>query len=331
MNTTQQVLLGLVGVITIISLLLTFIKKPNKQLRSDSIRLFLSYMFVLGFLAIILIPIIVAIWAPFNPTASRGVNPVANVADLKFEPTLDAFGRLFQTEYLKWFIITVVVALISTVLSVFSISILGYAFSRYRFKGKRMTMIGMLVIQMIPTLSAMAAFIGFSFFIRFYVGGSGLLSIFTVFGMKASDAASYLTLILIYLGGGIAMNTFLMKGNYDIVSKDFDEAARIDGAGPFRVFWQIILPLMRPMIATVSLFSFIGPFFDAFLPKLILPQGNYLIANYLFDQFFQPLSPTYDFGVFSAGAILLAIPITLFFIYMQRHLVSGLSAGGSKG
>lgn len=331
MNTSQTVLVSIIAIILILSLLLTLIKKPNKQLNSDSIRLFFSYAFVLSTMVIVLVPILVAMWAPLNPTLSRGVNPIANVADMKFEPTLSAFSRLFQTNYVKWFGLTAVVALMSTVLSIFSVSILGYAFSRYRFKGKKMTMIGMLVIQMIPTLSAMAAFIGFSFFIRYYVGGSGILTVFTLFGVKASEAAAYFTLVLIYLGGGIAMNTFLMKGNYDIISRDFDEAARIDGAGPFRIFWQIILPLMRPMIATVSLFSFIGPFFDAFLPKLILPPGNYLIANYLFDEFFQPRSATYDFGVFSAGAILLAIPITLFFIYMQKYLISGLSSGGSKG
>lgn len=331
MNTTQTVLLIIITLIVVLSFLLTFYKKPSKQLRSDSIRLYFSYLLILSAMVIILVPILITVWAPFNPSLSKGINPVANVSDIKFQPTLDAFVRLFQTDYLRWFGVTLIIAIATSALSVLAISTLGYAFSRYKFKGKRMTMIGMLVIQMIPTLSAMAAFTGLSYFIRFYLGGSGVLGIFTVFGISANDAPAYFTLVLLYIGGGIAMNTFLMKGNYDIIASDFDEAARIDGAGPFRVFWQIIFPLMRPMVATVALFSFIGPFFDAFLPKLILPLGNYLVSNYLFDNFFQALSPQYDFGVFSAGAILIAIPITIFFIYMQRHLISGLSAGGSKG
>ena len=123
------------------------------------------------------------------------------------------------------------------IFSVLAISFTAYAFSRYRFVGRKNGLLTFLILQMIPNFAALIA-------LYILAQLTGLLD-------------THLALILIYVGGAIPMNTWLMKGYFDTIPKELDESARMDGAGHFRIFWQIIMPLAKPIVAVVALFTFI--------------------------------------------------------------------------
>ena len=126
------------------------------------------------------------------------------------------------------------------------------------------------------------------------------------------------------------MNTWLMKGYFDTVPYDLDESAKLDGAGHFRIFWQIVLPLVRPMIAVQALWAFMGPFGDFMLSKFLLrSEENYTVAVGL--QTFISNVREQKVALFAAGAILIAVPISFFFFLLQKNFVSGLLSGGTKG
>jgi arabinogalactan oligomer/maltooligosaccharide transport system permease protein len=141
---------------------------------------------------------------------------------------------------------------------------------------------------------------------------------------------SLIGLIIIYVGGAIPMNAFLVKGYFDTLPRELDESAKIDGAGHFRIFFQILLPLAKPILAVVALFNFMAPFMDFILPRIVLRSPeNFTLAlglfNFVNDQFAN------NFTRFSAGAILIAVPIALVYLFLQRYLISGLASGATKG
>lgn len=316
----------------IIPLALTFINKPNRQLRSDSIRLFFSYLFATGLAIVVIIPIVLTVYAPFAPSIVSSSSVLSNASDVRPGISFSSFEILWKSDFFKWLGVTTVVSIITTVLLVIVVACVGYSYSRYRFKGKKGSLIFAMIIQMIPTLAAMVTYITMRHSIGYFIAPTGIFSVFTIFGLSLDQAMGFTTLILIYLSGGVGMNLFLMKGNYDQISRELDEAARIDGAGPFRVFTQIVIPLVRPMLSVVAVFTFIGPFFDVILARLILPTETYTIANYLYRWVENPNSQElYNVPAFMAGSIIIAIPIVFFFMIMQNNLVSGLSSGGTKG
>lgn len=189
-------------------------------------------------------------------------------------------------------------------------AITAYAFSRYRFKGRKYGLYAFLLLQMFPVLMAMVA-------IYILLNTIGLID--TLWG-----------LIIVYVGGSIPMNAFLVKGYFDTIPKSLDESAKMDGAGHFRIFFQILLPLAKPILAVVALFNFMAPFMDFILPRIILrsPQ-NFTLAlglyNFVNSQF------SNNFTRFAAGAILIALPIAAVYLYLQKYLITGLSAGATKG
>jgi len=141
---------------------------------------------------------------------------------------------------------------------------------------------------------------------------------------------SHWGLILVYAGGQIPYNTWLCKGYFDGIPRSLDEAAKIDGASNMTIFIKIILPLARAIITLVALTNFMGPWFDFIFPQIILKSANKkTLAMGLFE-WVQKQQNT-QFTRFAAGAILVAIPITLLFVYLQKHIVEGLSSGATKG
>lgn len=195
---------------------------------------------------------------------------------------------------------------------VFVTAMVGYAFSRFRFKGKRVSLMTVMLIQMIPTVSS---------FIVFYVMFQLLHEKFKIPGQ--------LMIIFIYVGGGIPGNVFVLKGFLDNISTDIDDAAKIDGCSIWMVFTRVIIPLAKPMLSVIALWSFIGPFGDVLLPKLLLDDPEeWTMAtglNSLLNQ-----SGVISQGAFAAGSLLVAVPISTLFIMLQGNITSGLS-GGVKG
>ncbi|HGI6217500.1 TPA: sugar ABC transporter permease [Streptococcus pyogenes] len=267
----------------------------------------LTYLYLISLVIVILFPILVTVSSAFRPG-----NTTAFSFHFDGPWTLSNFKTLFQdTLYLRWYWNTLIVAFFTMLIQVTVITLTGYAYSRYNFFGRKKSLIFFLVVQMVPTMAALTAYF--------------------VMAWLFNALNQYWFLILIYVGGGIPMNAWLMKGYFDTVPYDLDESAKLDGSGHFRTFYQIVLPLVRPMIAVQSLWAFMGPFGDFMLAKFLLRvQENYTVAVGL-QSFITNDARNPKVTLFAAGAILIAVPISVLFFFLQKNFVSGLTSGGTKG
>nr|WP_139365156.1 sugar ABC transporter permease [Litchfieldia alkalitelluris] len=273
------------------------------------IRLFLSYS-VLTFMAVVIIyPLLWTVGASFNPG-----NSLISTSMIPKNPTLDHYRELFagksSLQYGQWYLNSLKISIFTMIGTVISVSFTAYAFSRFRFKGRQNALTLFLLLQMIPQFSALIA----------------LFVLAQILGMMNN----HWLLILLYVGGLIPMNTYLMKGYMDSIPMDLDESAKIDGASNTRIFLQIIMPLSRPMIAVVAMLGFTGPLGDFVLSSVILRQPEaYTLPIGLYNLVNEVMGASYT--TFAAGAILISIPIAIIFIMLQKNFVSGLTAGGTKG
>lgn len=258
----------------------------------------------------------VVIFYPLMWAFGLSLNPGTSLYGAKMLPDNWSFVHyewLFfdpRSNYVTWYKNTLIVAFATSIGSTIVVSLVAYAFSRYRFTGRKYGLYTFLLLQMFPVLMAMVA----------------LYILLNIIGLLDS----LLGLIIIYIGGSIPMNAFLVKGYFDTIPRELDESAKIDGAGHFRIFFQIMLPLAKPILAVVALFNFMAPFMDFILPRIVLrsPEKFTLalgLFNFVNDQFAN------NFTRFAAGAMLVAIPIALIFLLLQRYLISGLTAGATKG
>lgn len=265
-----------------------------------------TYLFLIFISIIIIYPLLITVTSAF-----KAGNLLAFRLDFTSEWTLNNFRRLFnETLYLTWYKNTLIVAISVMIIQVTIVTLAGYTYSRYRFTGRKQSLMFFLIIQMVPTMAALTAF---------YV--MALLS-------KGLDQFWFLTLI--YIGGGIPMNTWLMKGYFDTVPIDLDESAKLDGAGHFRIFAQIVTPLVRPMIAVQALWAFMGPFGDFMLARFLLRSPEKITVAVGLQTFIND-SRNQRVALFAAGAILISLPIAILFFFLQKNFVSGLTAGGTKG
>ncbi|MCM3601773.1 sugar ABC transporter permease [Robertmurraya korlensis] len=272
-------------------------------------RLLITHGILIFMTVIIIYPLIWTVGASFNPG-----NSLISTSIIPKNPTLDHYRELFagkeSLQYGAWYLNSLKISIFTMLGSVISVSFTAYAFSRFRFKGRQHALTLFLLLQMIPQFSALIA----------------LFVLAQILGMMNS----HWLLILLYIGGQIPMNTYLMKGYMDSIPMDLDESAKIDGASNTRIFLQIIMPLSRPMIAVVAMNGFTGPLGDFVLSSTILrtpeaytlPIGLYNLVNDVMGA---------SYTTFAAGAILISIPIAIIFILLQKNFVSGLTAGGTKG
>ena len=280
-------------------------KKSIKQQRA--IRLTLSYL-VIGIVTILIIyPLIWTVGASLNPGNSLMSSSMIP-ENVSFEHYQDLFNG--TTDYVAWYWNSIKISVATMVLTLIFVSFTAYSFSRFRFVGRKNGLMLFLLLQMIPQFSA-------------------LIAIF-VLAQMLGMVNSHLALILIYVGGMIPMNTYLMKGYLDNIPRDLDESARMDGAGHFRIFIEIIMPLSKPIIAVIALFAFTGPLGDFILSSTILrTPDQYTLPIGLYNLVAQKMGASYT--TYAAGAVLIAGPVALLFFSLQRFFVSGLTAGGTKG
>jgi arabinogalactan oligomer/maltooligosaccharide transport system permease protein len=280
--------------------------------------------------AIVILALVFALF-PVVYVASAAFNADQTLSASSLVPrsvTLDNFRELLsgtvesagenrlEIPYLRWYANTLIVASAAAILTVLLGALAAYAFSRFRFKGRRIGMMTLLLIQMFPTFLAIVGI----YLILFHVG-----DVFPALGLNRLTG-----LLLVYLGGAMGVNAWLMKGFFDTIPAELDESARVDGATPAQVFWGVVLPLAAPVLAVVALISFISTLNEFILAGAILQtQGKFTLPlgmTFLVDQKYQE-----EWGTFAAGVLLAALPVVALFMGLQKFIVRGLTGGAVKG
>lgn len=275
---------------------------------ANFIRLSGSYIILIALSIAALYPALWILFASFRPGKSLYSK---HFIPEKF--TLSHYTELFTSpSYMfgTWYMNTLKIAVFSMLIGVVLTLLTSYAVSRFRFKARKTALSTVLILGMFP---------GFMSMIAIYM----LLKEFNLLD-------THIALIIVYAAGAPLGGTFIAKGFLDTIPRSLDEAARIDGASNFGIFMRVILPLSRPMITYMALTQFVGPWVDFIFARLILrTKENWTVAVGMWDMV--NTNQNTNFTLFSAGAVLISIPIMILFVFLQRLLVDGLTAGASKG
>lgn len=277
--------------------------KTRKKLRSTT-----KYVLIAVIVAILLFPLYWMVVSSFQPR-HRLMNLPPRF--LPVEGTFENYLKIFSTpEYVGYFKNSFIVA-IGTVLLVLVISTLaGYSFSRFGFWGKNIVLTSVMSVQMFPIVVILITL--FSFYVRW-----NLLS-------------TYRGLILAYTTFSLPLAIMLMKAFFDTIPRSLDEAARIDGAGRFRTLFSILLPLTKPGLIAVGIYTFLTAW-DDFLLSLVIMQKNEMktltvgIAQSFLGEY------CHDYGALMAFSVAGSLPIVVTFILFQKHMVTGITIGAVKG
>lgn len=272
---------------------------------------FLRNLLIWIALGFALFPAVFVIGTSFNPSqsilAARIVPP---------NPTLANYHSLLtESGFPYWIRNTVLVAGSTGILSVLLCALGAYAFSRFRFSGRRPALLTMLLVQMFPQTLAMVAIYLLLFRLGNYIPWIGL--------------NTHPGLILVYLGGAMGFNTWFMKGYFDTIPRSLEESAMVDGASTFQAFWRIVLPLARPILAVVFVIQFITVYSEYLLASVLL-QGERMYTLAVGLNLYIGESFRSRWGSFAAAAVLGAILIMVIFYALQSQIVSGLTRGGVK-
>jgi arabinogalactan oligomer / maltooligosaccharide transport system permease protein len=249
------------------------------------------------------------------------------IADLPAEPTvsdrlravipwpetvsLANFRSLFSDQpFARWIVNSAIVAAATTVLGIILAATAGYAFSRFRFPARRAGLMSFLVSQMFP-------------------GVLTLIPLYIIVVKWLGLGSTRLGLVLVYTTTAIPFCVWMLKGYFDTIPRDLEEAALMEGASPLVIFWRIVVPLAKPAIAVTALFSFMTGWNEFILAATLMDKENMYTAPVGLRFFVGGFSQ--QWGYFAAGAIIVSIPIVALFFFLQRYLVSGLTAGSVKG
>jgi arabinogalactan oligomer/maltooligosaccharide transport system permease protein len=268
----------------------------------------------------VLFPIIYIVSAAFNkvPDLSGATNIPKHLSLNNFREILSTKNNPTGTQphFVLWYLNSILIPGVAALFSVFIGALAAYAFARFRFRGRRMGMLALLLIQMFPAFLSVVAI---------YLILSNVGSVFHFAGLNTKVG-----LILVYLGGAMGVNTWLMKGFFDTIPAELDESARVDGATPAQVFWGVVLPLAAPVLAVVALISYIFTLNEFVIASAVLQTNkSYTLIVGLHSYIDQQYAK--QWGPFAAGVLLAAIPPTLLFLALQRFIVEGLTRGAVKG
>jgi arabinogalactan oligomer/maltooligosaccharide transport system permease protein len=263
-------------------------------------------LFLAAFTVAVLYPVLWVFKMALSP--SQGFDASAN--PFPTDPSLDNFRHvLFDRPFFRWLLNSVVVSVATTLLGVFLACTSAYALSRFRFPGRTTAMLSFLVTQMFPGVLMM---------IPLYLIMDWLHLLDQLAG-----------LVLVYSTTAIPFCVWMLKGYFDTIPKELEEAAVMDGATPAMIFWRIVLPLSLPAVAVTALFSFMTAWNEFILAATFMNgEENYTLPvglRLMVGQF------SSEWGHFAAGAILVSLPVVALFFALQKHLVGGLTSGGVKG
>ena len=271
------------------------------------------------FIAIFLIifsvfPVLWVVSASLNPTGS-----LATQTFIPANPGLDNYRILLTSgefPFWTWFGNSLKIALITSVLSLSITTIAAYAFSRFRFRGRQTMLKVILLVQVFPALLALVAT---------FLMISQLGDVFPSLGLN-----THASLILVYLGGAMGINIWLMKGFLDTIPRDIDESAMVEGATDWQIFTKLILPLLRPILVVIVILNYIGTYSEFILARVLL-KGSEQYTLMVGLQVFAGAQFSQRWGVFAAGVLIGALPIMIIYLALQDQIAGGLTQGAVKG
>jgi len=245
---------------------------------------------------------------PANPTTADRLHAVLPWPS---HPNISNFVSVMTDQpFTRWLVNSAIVALATTVVGLFLACTAGYAFSRFRFPGRRVGLMSFLVSQMFP-------------------GVLTLIPLYIILVKWLGLGSTRTGLVLVYATTAIPFCVWMLKGYFDTIPRDLEEAALIDGASAATIFFRIVLPLAKPAIAVTALFSFMTGWNEFILAATLMDKENMYTAPVGLRFFVGGFSQ--QWGYFAAGAIIVSIPVVALFFYLQKYLVSGLTAGSVKG
>ncbi|OED28787.1 hypothetical protein A9268_04060 [Acholeplasma laidlawii] len=267
---------------------------------------------------VVLVPVIYIFGMAFSPGTSTIPNTI-----WPSNPTWNGFDYLFNSpdsSFGKWYLNTLIIAFINMIVGTIIITGASYVFARYSFKGKKAGLLTILVLQAFPS----------------FMGLIAMYVLFWKFGLLGQPL--YLTIL--YIGGAIPGNLWLIKGLLSQIPRDLDESAMIDGASKVKIFVHIILPLSVPILTFVAVSMFMAPWMDYMLPGYLLnvpAPGNSL--DQVQEQWtlavgiFSFINGQYDlnYPAFAAASLIVGVPIAVIYMVFQRYLIEGIMAGATKG
>lgn len=225
------------------------------------------------------------------------------------------FKQTYAVKFAAWVKNTMIIAILNTICTTFVTLITAYSLSRFRFKMRKPFMNIALILGMFPGFMAMVA-------VYLILNMLGLIGVDKPYAIFA--------LLLVYVSGA-GLGFFVSKGYFDTISVSLDEAAYLDGANQFTIFIKIFLPLSKPIIIYTALMAFMAPWTDYILAGLILKDPSQMtVAVGLYNMTLEN-KITSQFAMFAAGCSLVAIPIVVLYISLQKFMVEGISAGAVKG
>jgi ABC-type maltose transport system permease subunit len=273
-----------------------------------------------------LFPIMYVLGASINTVdnlSESGLNPIpANTTwdnfreVIKGEVSIPGQTDVIRAPFLTWLGNTWKVALIASFFNLFLASLAAFAFSRLRFRGRRVGLLTLLLVQVFPT---------FLTFIALFLILQQLGDVLPSIGLNTHPG-----LILVYLGGAIGFNAFLIKGFMDSIPASLDESAVVDGASQWQVFWRIVLPLTRPVLAVIFIITFINLYAEFILANTLLTstdQYTYAVGLRLFVQ----SQYAAKWGLLAAAAFIGAFPVVVLILVLQKQIIGGLVQGAVKG
>lgn len=256
--------------------------------------------------AIAVVPVVWILLSSFKP-ANRILSSEIKLID---QPTLDNYVNvLTNTAFMTWFGNSVVVAVFTMAFGIFMAATAGYALSRFNFPGRRSLMWTFLITQMFPVAILIVP----------------IYSIMATLGLINTRTS----LVIAYLTVAVPFCTWMLKGYFDTIPRDLDEAASLDGLGPFSTFWRVILPLARPGLAVTMFYTFLTAWGEVAYATAFLQTDNKFTLGYGLQTFVPQFNKQWEF--LTPAAILITIPAALVFMLAQRHLIGGLAAGATKG
>lgn len=292
------------------------------QSRSSRWRLVAAHVFLLGLCALVLFPFLVVLSVSLRPGNFASGSLIPSEISLEHWrfvlgiPSVGRDGQMVMPDLpvLLWLWNSIKVALASATVVLLLSTTASFALARLQFRGRKQMLTGLMLMQMFPAVLALVAI--YAIFDR-------LGAAFPWIGLNTHAA-----LVLAY-SGGIATHVWTLKGYYETLPREIEEAATVDGATPWQAFWKVLLPMAIPILVVVFMLAFIGTLIEYPVASVLLTQQDQLTLAVGANLFVH--EHNFHWGDFAAAAILSGLPITLVFLLAQRWMISGLAAGGVKG